>query len=198
VLLAPLADTLARAPTLTIHSETEAEEARAWLAAIVDRRSGPTDSVAALCDPVVKAAHDAHRAALAMRKELDAPLAQAEAAVREALSVYYTAQEREAAQARQLLAASLEADAVADPMQDEEEIVLPAVPLPTGLTRREVTVSVVSMPQVLHHIASGRLPASVVEIVPSRLKRWVLDHPDVSLPGLHIVWSRVPVNRRSV
>lgn len=75
-------------------------------------------NVATLCDPAVEAAHAAHKAAVAMRKKLDAPADEAERVVKTAMLTWRAAERRRAAEAQRAADDAARKDAEARQLEE--------------------------------------------------------------------------------
>ncbi len=172
-----------RANALTISDARTCEAAAELLRDIKTLR----DEIAASTDPVIEAAHRAHKAALAQRKQLEAPLLAAEITIKGRLSAYVTEQERlrriaeaEAAAAARKLEedrrlAEAEALAAAGEAEEAERVLdepMPAPPPPAvaravprteGVATRETwSAEVTDLAALVRAIAEGKAPLPLV------------------------------------
>ena len=85
-----------RAHALAVAGDRDYQRAAEWLQDIRALRS----EIAAACDPVIRAAHAAHKAATAQKAELERELVEADRVIRAKLAGYHQEQQRIAAQAK--------------------------------------------------------------------------------------------------
>lgn len=96
-----------RAKTMIVTSQAQADDAGGFLQSLKAMRKKVSD----LCDPVVKAAHAAHKAATQLRSSLDEPLDAAEKEVKRKVADYFTLQEQQRREEERRRAAELAEEA---------------------------------------------------------------------------------------
>lgn len=226
---------MSAALTLTVAPELEARAVswpdRAQALAVVDAATCEAagellrdiktlrEEIAASTDPVIEAAHKAHKAALAQRKQLEAPLVQAEGTIKGRLAAYVTEQERlrriveaqAAAEARRIeedrrlveaeaLAAAgeaAEAEAVLDAPMPAPPPPRARVPKVEGVATREVwSAQVTNLMQLVKAIAAGQAPlALVLPNEPALHGQARSLKAQMQIPGVRAVCQRVVAAR---
>lgn len=112
--------------------------------------------IAEACNPVVEAAHRAHAAACKQKRDLEAPLVEAENALKGSMSLYLAAEDRKRREAEALLAA--EAKRIEEEQQMREALALEAA----GET--EAAEAVIAAPIVAPAIVLPRPMAAGVAV----------------------------------
>lgn len=165
--------------------------------------------IAAACDPVIKAAHAAHKAATKQKNDLEAELVEADRVIREKLAAYHEAQERIAAQARiaaeaehraaqeaadreaAQLAAAGESE-LAELARAEAAIPVPAPKAHTvaaaGVSTRETwDAEVTDMPAFLRGVIDGKIPRGAVLVNATLLRQMARSLKDeLDWPGVTV------------
>lgn len=204
------------AEALAIASQADLELAGAFL---TERIKPILKQISESCDPVVAAAHSAHKAATAQRNALQQPLLEAETLIKRKIGAYLDAEEkkrraeiarqdaerRRAAEEEQLRRAAAEEAAgnaeAADRVLEEEPMQsLPPAPPPPAPPQKVAGVSarkrfkaeVTDLAALVRDIASGRAPISLVQVNQSKLNQQVqaLDG-QVNYAGVRVYEDRV-------
>jgi hypothetical protein len=173
-----------RASALVIVDDKTNEAAGELLLAIKSMRAEVADAF----DPIISAAHKAHKAACDQKKKADAPLLTAEAEIKRRMAAYYDARERARREEQRRLEAEARAREEAERLEEaaaleaegrnkEAEEVL-ATPAPTvmvappppapkvaGIAPREVwRARVTDKAALVAAVAAGKAPLALLEI----------------------------------
>lgn len=182
---------VAQARALVIADADSYQNAGAFLTGVKALRK----EIDATFDPVVRKAHEAHRAACDAKKKHEAPLVEAEGIVKRAISAYVTAEEqrrrqeaaeaaakarREAEERALAEAAALEAAGEkeqAERVIEEVEMAPPPPPPPPAVkaqgvsTREKWTAEVVDFAALVRAVAAGRAPMALLSVNQSALNK---------------------------
>jgi len=142
--------------------------------------------IAESCDPVIKAAHAAHKAAVSQRNQLEAPLVEAERILKRKVGAYTLAQERIAREAAAIEEATrreaerkaaeeareLEAmgepemaDAVRETAEEAPPAQAPPPPRAAGISSRDVwKAEVTNFGELVLAVARGDVPIAVLKV----------------------------------
>ena len=206
-----------RAKALAIRDAAGAQEAAAMLTCIKGLRKRIDETF----DPVIKRAHEAHKAAVAAKKSVEAPLTEAESIIKRGLSAWQAEEDRRrreeearlAAIARReeeerRLAEALHAEAMGEPDLAEaiisEPVVAPVVrvaPTPkiNGVSFSQVwSAEVIDMAALVRFVAIN--PAMINLVQPNLTALNAMARAQKSalnIPGVRAVASRVVSGRSS-
>lgn len=168
------------------------------------------DEIASKCDPVVKAAHQAHKAAVAQKKELSAELVQADALIRSKLATYVAEKERKqqalaaaeeaAARAAQEKAAREAAELEAAGERDLAELALaeavaplpppmvaPAIAAPGVSSRKNWKARVTNMRAFVQAALDGKIPMTALQVNETMLNQQARSLEDqLKWPGVEV------------
>lgn len=177
------------------------------------RIKGVRKKVDELFDPIVKRAHEAHKAALAAKKQLTDPLDQAEKAIKQALLVYNQEQQRKAKEEEERLRKLAEEQAAierekllkqavkaeqngnvdkADELLEQAENVIPLTPIVTpqiqkieGIATRKIWKAVVENPQLVPAYFNGVELRTINQSALNKLAQ--MTSGNVQVPGVRFV-----------
>lgn len=154
--------------------------------------------IADTCDPVIAAAHASHKAAVAQKQKLEAPLATAEATLKQAMLGYRREQERKRDEERRVLEAerrrleeeerlreAVALEAAGQPELAERVLELPSTappvvlpppaPAVAGVTVRKVwKAEVTDKAALVRAIAAGQVPLAAVDVNATVLRQQAL------------------------
>lgn len=198
-----------RASELEIQSQGDLDHAGAILHEIKELR----DEIGDTFDPIIKAAHEAHRAAVAQKKKYDDPLKAANDEIRGKVGAFHREEERKAreqaaleeAQRREAeqkarreaeeLAAAGEHEQAAELEQQAEELAAPAPVKPPaktkGVTVRESwAAECTDLKALVDAVAAGKVPLRAVQADTKVLGQMARSlKSDLKWPGVR-VWNK--------
>lgn len=196
-----------KAKGLAVTDDRDYQRAAEWLQDIKALRT----QIAAACDPVIKAAHAAHRAATAQKQDLEFELVEADKLIRGKLSGYLVEQQRIAAAAKAAIEAETRAaveaaereakalESVGETALAEMTRAEAAMPAPApiartvaaaGVSAREKwEAEVTDLPAFLRGILAGEIPHGAVLVNATLLRQMAVAMKD------ELQWPGVTVKR---
>lgn len=196
-----------RAREVSIATEADYEAAAELLTAIKALRGKIAESY----DPIIKAAHRAHKEAVSAKKKVEEPLAEAEREIKGRMAAWYEEQERQRREEQRRLeeearrreederlaeAEALEAAGDSDGAEralSEESPVLATAPAPPpprakGVAMRETwSAEVVDLMALVRAVADGTAPATLVQANTTALNGMARSlRGDMKVPGVRV------------
>ena len=177
------------------------EAASGLLVSVVEKRKMVTNFFA----PMVKKAHEAHKEALARRKEVEEPLAKAEKYLRTGITDYLQEQEilRKVAEINAKKMVEEAAKKSTEGMLHQEDVdafvesipppAIPEVETPEGITTRDnLCIEVVSIKHVAQAVANGEVSEDIISVNESEIRDLVRRYgaDNVRVPGVKVGYQK--------